>query len=180
MTSFRHNSHSQWVSRSQKHIVVTTNYRANIFGFPNARGLNQTNFGLQDQRAGVIRQQVSLPPTWRYQWAGNFTNISPLRWMGAYHYSDLYMFFSSYVIAPGTIPQLETDTSAAMQDYLYTFANDPYNGLTNGGYSQYLPLDGKGGQIARFGTSGKASQLVPGDDVEAVCHIPGAVYDTSP
>lgn len=35
-------------------IVVTTNYRVNIFSFPNAKGLgNQTNLGLQDQRLAV-------------------------------------------------------------------------------------------------------------------------------
>jgi carboxylesterase type B len=42
---------ANWVHRSQCHIVVTTNYRVNIFGFPNARGLNgSTNFAMQDQR----------------------------------------------------------------------------------------------------------------------------------
>jgi len=44
---------ANWVHRSQKHIVVTINYRVNIFGFPNARGLNSTNFALQDQRVAV-------------------------------------------------------------------------------------------------------------------------------
>jgi len=45
---------AQWVHRSQSHIVVTTNYRVNIFSFPNAVGLNgSTNFGLQDQRLAV-------------------------------------------------------------------------------------------------------------------------------
>jgi carboxylesterase type B len=44
---------SNWVHRSQRHIVVTTNYRVNIFGYPNARGLNSTNFALQDQRLAV-------------------------------------------------------------------------------------------------------------------------------
>lgn len=34
--------------------MVTTNYRVNIFGYPNARGLNgETNFALQDQRRAV-------------------------------------------------------------------------------------------------------------------------------
>lgn len=45
---------AHWVSLSQSHIVVTTNYRVNIFGFPNARGLNgSTNFAFQDQRLAV-------------------------------------------------------------------------------------------------------------------------------
>lgn len=45
---------ANWVHRSQSHIVVTINYRVNIFGFPNARGLNgSTNFAQQDQRMAV-------------------------------------------------------------------------------------------------------------------------------
>lgn len=45
---------AHWVHRSQKHIVVTTNYRVNIFGYPHARGLNgNDNFGMQDQRMAV-------------------------------------------------------------------------------------------------------------------------------
>ncbi|KAF5385556.1 hypothetical protein D9757_006740 [Collybiopsis confluens] len=45
---------SHWVHRSQKHIVVTSNYRVNIFSFPNARGLSgNTNFAFQDQRLAI-------------------------------------------------------------------------------------------------------------------------------
>lgn len=45
---------SNWVHNTGKHVVVTINYRVNIFGFPNARGLNgSTNFAEQDQRAAV-------------------------------------------------------------------------------------------------------------------------------
>lgn len=45
---------ANWVHRSQSHIVVTINYRVNIFGYPNAKGLNgSTNFAIQDQRMAV-------------------------------------------------------------------------------------------------------------------------------
>ncbi|KAI9741692.1 MAG: hypothetical protein M1834_000077 [Cirrosporium novae-zelandiae] len=53
----------QWIQRSQFHIVVAINYRVNIFGFPNARGLNETsqNLGLLDQRLAVewIRDNIA-------------------------------------------------------------------------------------------------------------------------
>lgn len=44
-----------WVQRTKSHIVVTFNYRLNIFGFPNARGIpqNEQNVGLLDQRLAV-------------------------------------------------------------------------------------------------------------------------------
>lgn len=52
-----------WVERSQSHIVVTINYRLNILGFPNARGLpyNQQNLGILDQRIALewIRDNIA-------------------------------------------------------------------------------------------------------------------------
>lgn len=44
---------AQWVNRTRNHIVVSFNYRLNIFGFPNAAGLESQNLGLLDQRAFV-------------------------------------------------------------------------------------------------------------------------------
>lgn len=46
---------TNWVERTQDHIVVTFNYRLNIFGFPNAAGLpvSERNPGLLDQRLAV-------------------------------------------------------------------------------------------------------------------------------
>ncbi|KAI0470630.1 Alpha/Beta hydrolase protein [Xylariaceae sp. FL0804] len=41
-----------WVERTQSHIVVTLNYRLNIFGFPNAAA-QPLNVGLMDQRMAV-------------------------------------------------------------------------------------------------------------------------------
>ncbi|TVY59708.1 Cocaine esterase [Lachnellula suecica] len=42
-----------WVQRTQQHIVVTVNFRSNIFGFPNAAGLSEQNLGLLDQRLAL-------------------------------------------------------------------------------------------------------------------------------
>lgn len=44
---------TQWVNRSPNHIVVSFNYRLNVFGFPGAKGLEDQNLGLLDQRAAV-------------------------------------------------------------------------------------------------------------------------------
>ncbi|KAI4860816.1 para-nitrobenzyl esterase [Hypoxylon rubiginosum] len=43
----------KWIERSQGHIVVMINYRLNIFGFPNAKGLTDKNFGVLDQRLAI-------------------------------------------------------------------------------------------------------------------------------
>ncbi|KAK3216501.1 hypothetical protein GRF29_8g3415928 [Pseudopithomyces chartarum] len=42
-----------WIERSQSHIVVTINYRLNIFAFPNAPGLEEQNLGILDQRMAL-------------------------------------------------------------------------------------------------------------------------------
>lgn len=42
----------QWIQRTQSHIVITMNYRVNVFGFPAAEGARQ-NAGLLDQRMVV-------------------------------------------------------------------------------------------------------------------------------
>lgn len=44
---------SSWVNRTQEHIVVTINYRVNIFGYPNAAGLKNPNPALLDQRLAL-------------------------------------------------------------------------------------------------------------------------------
>ncbi|KAF4627233.1 hypothetical protein G7Y89_g10927 [Cudoniella acicularis] len=53
---------SNWV-QNQAHIVVGINYRVNIFGFPNAAGLNQSdlNLGLLDQRVALEWIRSNIP-----------------------------------------------------------------------------------------------------------------------
>ncbi|TVY82750.1 Lipase [Lachnellula suecica] len=51
----------QWVELSQSHIVVSMNYRVNIFGYPNAAGLDDQNVGFLDQRLAVqwVQQNIA-------------------------------------------------------------------------------------------------------------------------
>ncbi|PVH72271.1 alpha/beta-hydrolase [Cadophora sp. DSE1049] len=142
-----------------------------------ARILTQTlNTVCAAYDTSVIRDQVSLP-TYRYEWAGNFSNIAPPLWLGAYHYSDLYMLFGTYLIAPGEIPDLEVQTSEKMQDYVLDFVTDPES---IGDWPEYDTTQSTGGKLARFGADDQVVQFVDGNEVDGACHIPGAVYDTSP
>ncbi|KAK7958294.1 hypothetical protein PG988_013142 [Apiospora saccharicola] len=49
-----------WVERAQGHVVVTINYRLNLFGYPNAAA-QSTNVGLLDQRLAVewVRDNIA-------------------------------------------------------------------------------------------------------------------------
>ncbi|KUJ12216.1 carboxylesterase, type B [Mollisia scopiformis] len=126
----------------------------------------------------VLRDEVGLP-TFRYEWAGNFSNIAPVPWLGAYHYSDLYMLFGTYKITPGVITDLEIHTSEQMQDHFLDFVADPTS-LPQTGWPEYQTSASGGGQIAQFGADGQVVQYVSGDSVEGACHIPGDVYNTTP
>lgn len=74
---------TSWVERSQSHIVVTINYRLNIFGFPNARGLagGYQNLGILDQRAALewVRDNIAAfggDPARITQWGRSAGSIS--------------------------------------------------------------------------------------------------------
>ncbi|KAJ7880090.1 Alpha/Beta hydrolase protein [Mycena leptocephala] len=128
----------------------------------------------------MLRNELNLP-TFRYEWGGNFSDLTGgVAWLGAYHYSDLYMFFGSYLINPlPPADPLEASTSRLMQDFLLDFVNDPTSLRGVAGRSIRLGRRTEG-RLAQFGADGRAFKLVSGDSVEAACHIPGAVYNTTP
>ena len=128
-------------------------------------------------KSSVYRNQQDIP-TYRYVYGGNFSNINPLWWMGAYHASDLAMMFGTYGIRAGASSQLEIDTSAAMQDHVLAFIKDPANGPKSVGWMSYDHRD-NGGQMLMFGADGKAVQKVNGTAVEGVCYGEGS-YDNTP
>lgn len=55
-------------------------------------------------------------PTYRYQYAGNFSNISPVSWFGAYHSSELPLLFGTHdQVFDGPSTAFEYNVSHAMQ-----------------------------------------------------------------
>lgn len=91
--------------------------------------------------------------TYKYMWAGNFSNISPVPWLGAFHWTDLLMIMGTYPTdaAPGsTIPQLEVDTSHVMQDYFLAFTKDP-SSVSELGWQLFNANATGGGVVLEFG-----------------------------
>ncbi|KEF55791.1 uncharacterized protein A1O9_08542, partial [Exophiala aquamarina CBS 119918] len=60
-TNLPYDNPQSWIERTQEHIVVAVNFRSNIFGFPNADGLDEQNLGLLDQRMGLewVRDNIA-------------------------------------------------------------------------------------------------------------------------
>jgi len=53
--------------------------------------------------------------TYRYQYLGNFTNVSPLPWMGAYHSSELPLLFGTHYEFRGNSTEYEYQVSHFME-----------------------------------------------------------------
>ncbi|KAF1974712.1 carboxylesterase [Bimuria novae-zelandiae CBS 107.79] len=68
-------------------------------------------------------------PTYRYMYAGNFSNISPRPWMGAYHGSELPMQFGTHGDYRGASTPHQIAVSEALQDAYRAFIYDPHFGL---------------------------------------------------
>ncbi|KAI4154055.1 MAG: hypothetical protein LQ340_001929 [Diploschistes diacapsis] len=116
----------------------------------------------------VRLRNVNKLPTFRYVYAGNFSNISPRPWMGAYHSAELPLLFGTFDNFRGTGPDLENQTSIALQDAWVAFAKDGVNGLEGTGWQPYQ----LGGADAREFGAGVAAQDTSLSSLEAQCNGP--------
>ena len=101
---------------------------------------------------------------YRWQYAGNFSNVSPLPWQAAYHSADLAMTFGSHPDFRGQSTPEEYATSEAMQDHLLAFVRDPVNGPGSLGWE-----DTTSGQLLRFGAGEEVVTTIEEEDIDAPC-----------
>lgn len=101
--------------------------------------------------------------TYRWQYVGNFSNVSPLPWQGAYHSSDLPMLFGSHPDFRGQSTPEEYATSESMQDHFLAFMQDPVNGPEKIGWK-----DTTSGQLLRFGASNVVVTTI-GEEIDDAC-----------
>lgn len=113
--------------------------------------------------------------TYRYYYAGNFTNISPRPWEGAYHSSELPLIFGTHSLFRGESTPFEYAVSYRYQDLYLAFANDPANGLAAQGWPAYKP----NGSVLKIGDDGLVTQLMDVKILQDLCvgldPVPGAI-----
>ncbi|RAO67053.1 uncharacterized protein BHQ10_003065 [Talaromyces amestolkiae] len=141
---------ANWTQRAQEGKIAktpliigsNTNEGAGFVSFtPNGPGAT-TLFSLTESiiacpvAAEVKNRNLANLTTYRYQYAGNFSNISPLPWFGAYHSSELPMVFGTHYEYRDASTQFQWDVSYAMQALWLSFAEDPSRGPAR------LALDG--------------------------------------
>ena len=112
-----------------------------------ARELTLAAFLCPAAETSLLRTKAGLT-TYRYQYYGDWANVSPLPWMGPYHASDLPMLFAThqdYTNGEGQSTPLEFAVSERMEDLLYSFMADPYHGPEQHGWAPYTS-----GEMLRF------------------------------
>ena len=126
------------------------------------------------------RNNVSVP-VYRYQYAGIYLNLNPLAWTGAWHGEDIPMVFGTYGLVEGVgeAPEVEVQTSLAMQEHVLAFMKDPYRGPQRLGWEAVDARSARGGKLVRFGAGGKPVQYVDSIEVDGVCQGLGE-YDAFP
>ncbi|KXJ85473.1 acetylcholinesterase [Microdochium bolleyi] len=114
-----------------------------------ADALKQRIFLCTAHRAAINRANLDLT-TYRYLYAGNFSNIAPRPWQGAYHQSEIPLLFGTHANYRGNSTQLEWETSFALQDAWVAFARDGGKGLEATGWPVWDNSTGAG-VVRRFG-----------------------------
>lgn len=86
---------------------------------------------------------VEAAKTFRYYYSGNFSNVSPRNWEGAYHSAELPLLFGTYGITRGTGTQFEHRLSQAMQNAWRNFARDGVKSFKTEAWPEYLKEGGR-------------------------------------
>jgi len=132
----------------------------------------------------ALRKKRGLT-TYRYEFAGNFSSITPLPWMGAYHAADIPLIFGTYdTPTPGRVKAMvegvtgfERRVAEALQDHVLAFMQDPEEGLRRRGWPAYG--DGEGRNLVRFGAGGVVQRNVSAAEVDDAC-VKGVKWNSSP
>lgn len=120
--------------------------------------------------AEAHRRAGSGLATYRYEYAGNFSNVSPLPWVGATHSAELPLLFGTHYEYRGNSTAFEWNVSGGMQALWLAFANDPsrdprddVRGVT---WPKYRPSTET---MALFVEGNKVVQFVGADRVDSHC-----------
>ncbi|KAF5234653.1 hypothetical protein FANTH_12005 [Fusarium anthophilum] len=133
---------------------TATEIPANLKPIANGFGLNLQCTTLKENR---MRSGAGAR-TFQYLYAGNFTNISPLPWLGAYHTAELPLIFGTHEIK-GPSTKFERKVSERMQDLYLRFANDPVHGLEKDGWPAIQAQLGRS-KLVKWAGNGKVEQIV--------------------
>lgn len=111
--------------------------------------------------AAQTRIAARTGPVYRYLYSGDFPNISPRPWMGAWHGAELPLVFGTHPLYRGPSTELEYATSRAMQDAWVAFVASAGRETSVEGWED-------GGQVVEFGNQ-VAARIIDTSDLEQAC-----------
>ncbi|KAH6842487.1 Alpha/Beta hydrolase protein [Chaetomium sp. MPI-CAGE-AT-0009] len=123
--------------------------------------------------------------TYRYEYAGNFSSLAVLPWMGAFHGSDVPMVMGTFATVGegvGRVTGFQREVAERMQDYVLGFMEDPEGGLKRMGWLPWGQTEGSevgGRNMMRFGSGGVVTKNVSADEIDDACVL-GRPYNSSP
>lgn len=105
-------------------------------------------------------------PLYHYRYFGEWPNINPFPWLGAFHSAELPLVFGTYALKepadskfPYEAPTAEeAATSKYMQAAWVAFAKDPANGLLEYGWPQWRPGNQTNG-LVQLGVNNKTGAV---------------------
>ncbi|THY52826.1 chlorogenic acid esterase precursor [Aureobasidium pullulans] len=117
-------------------------------------------------------------PTYRYLYTGNFSNISPVHWFGAFHSAELPLLFGTHdEYGPGNSTSFEYSVSQTMEALWLSFAENPAAGpkrfnTSDGGYFAWPQFKQNASDLVVFAEGGKTLQLATaGPRVDDLCGL---------
>lgn len=136
-------------------------------------GVNQTEAELYTasqmscpgDRAAAAKAAYGVP-VWRTRYHGEWPNLNPFSWLGAYHGSDDPMIFGTSDLFGADTPG-QAEVSKYYEEAWTAFARDPVGGLAVYGWPRYDP-DSR--TLVQLGLSGSTTaQFVEGDAYQGLC-----------
>ncbi|KAI3325437.1 carboxylesterase [Xylariaceae sp. AK1471] len=176
------------ISRAPALVSDTSNEQSSLIAYPVdnlSSGPNKTDvdkgtlsdFICPAYNTSNVRADNKLT-TYRYQYVGNYSNITPYSWMGAYHGADLPMIFGTYNLSGGAT-DFERQVAEKMQDYVLAFLADPQDGLSNLGWLPSRGSKNGDGKMVRFGAAENTIKNISSIEVDSACMGTG-VYNATP
>ncbi|KAK2598351.1 hypothetical protein N8I77_011771 [Diaporthe amygdali] len=102
-------------------------------------------------------------PTYRYFYEGNFTNISPLPWVGAAHSSELPLLFGTHYEYRGNSTEFEWETSYGLEALWLSFASNSSADPTDGASITWPKYSEDTDSLAVFAANDTWSQFSDGN-----------------
>ncbi|KAL3299246.1 triacylglycerol lipase V precursor [Colletotrichum asianum] len=104
-----------------------------------------------------------------YEYAGNFSNISPVPWLGAMHSAELPIIFGTHFLYRGNSTEFEWQVAGAMQDLWLSFATDPSKDPTDGNGFRWPKYTATEESMVLFAEKDTVAQLQSGSILANQC-----------